>query len=482
MTSTVTNYSNLINPAYPIAGQANNTQGFRDNFTAIQQAFTATANEITALQSITSVLTDQTAAVATLNSAVASLQSTVNGVNLLELQNEVSTLTDQANAINTLTSLITGLQASAITQINGILTATNITAIGFVTATNIYANGTVYAKQFIGDGSLLTNLPAPSVQNITSIKVSEAVYAKSVNVTGNITGKFFIGDGSQLSNVSIKPPTAVGVLSTLTVAGTGTFIDIYSSGNINSNNITISGVLNVSNISASAITGSAIQASTFVTNTINASGTIAGQTFTGNSGQLTTLILDQIILNDTLDTTTATISASSSSIIISNANSIHVLNTSTIVGTLTNWFGNLGTISTDTQLTVTLSTITNVSFIGTGTTQFNSFKLWSGDPIFHSINTITNSGTVLSIITDPFDITNANNSGVKLGSNITFYKTTSPIVSLYATTAPLTSKGQPGDKQGMIFADSSFIYVCTSTYTTGTVDIWTKSAVVSQPW
>jgi hypothetical protein len=41
---------NNIDTTYPVAGQDNNTQGFRDNFTFIKNNFTAAASEITALQ------------------------------------------------------------------------------------------------------------------------------------------------------------------------------------------------------------------------------------------------------------------------------------------------------------------------------------------------------------------------------------------------------------------------------------------------
>jgi hypothetical protein len=50
MTSTVTQYSSLIDETFPVAGQANDTQGFRDNFAAIKNSFTATSNEINNLQ------------------------------------------------------------------------------------------------------------------------------------------------------------------------------------------------------------------------------------------------------------------------------------------------------------------------------------------------------------------------------------------------------------------------------------------------
>lgn len=46
---------NLIDVTYPIAGQDNNTQGFRDNFTGIKQNFEYAEQEINALQSAAAV-------------------------------------------------------------------------------------------------------------------------------------------------------------------------------------------------------------------------------------------------------------------------------------------------------------------------------------------------------------------------------------------------------------------------------------------
>jgi hypothetical protein len=50
MTSTVTNFSNQINPNFPVAGSSNNSQTFRSNFSNIQNALSIAANEITQLQ------------------------------------------------------------------------------------------------------------------------------------------------------------------------------------------------------------------------------------------------------------------------------------------------------------------------------------------------------------------------------------------------------------------------------------------------
>ena len=49
MISTITNYSNSINALYPISGQDNDSQGFRDNFSNIKQALTNAATEINTL-------------------------------------------------------------------------------------------------------------------------------------------------------------------------------------------------------------------------------------------------------------------------------------------------------------------------------------------------------------------------------------------------------------------------------------------------
>lgn len=46
-----------IDITYPIAGQDNDTKGFRDNFTSIKNNFTTAASEITALQAVVSTTT-----------------------------------------------------------------------------------------------------------------------------------------------------------------------------------------------------------------------------------------------------------------------------------------------------------------------------------------------------------------------------------------------------------------------------------------
>lgn len=59
MPSTVTNFSNQINVNFPVAGDDNDSQGFRTNFSRIQNAFLSASKELTELQVNSVSLTDQ---------------------------------------------------------------------------------------------------------------------------------------------------------------------------------------------------------------------------------------------------------------------------------------------------------------------------------------------------------------------------------------------------------------------------------------
>jgi hypothetical protein len=57
--NTVTNWSNNISTVYPVAGQDNDTQGFRDNFTNIKNAFTNASNQFSDINN-NAIFIDQT--------------------------------------------------------------------------------------------------------------------------------------------------------------------------------------------------------------------------------------------------------------------------------------------------------------------------------------------------------------------------------------------------------------------------------------
>jgi hypothetical protein len=69
-----------IDTTYPIAGQDNDTQGFRTNFTSIKNNLNQAATEITALQSNVSILQSSITTLANLTQAQVTALSPVNGM------------------------------------------------------------------------------------------------------------------------------------------------------------------------------------------------------------------------------------------------------------------------------------------------------------------------------------------------------------------------------------------------------------------
>lgn len=59
MSSTISNYTALLDVTFPVPGVDNDTQGFRDNYAVISGGLTALGNEITALQSSSTIFAEQ---------------------------------------------------------------------------------------------------------------------------------------------------------------------------------------------------------------------------------------------------------------------------------------------------------------------------------------------------------------------------------------------------------------------------------------
>ena len=116
MASTITNYSLNIDTQFPVPGQDNDTQGFRNNFGYIQQSLETAASEITDIQ------------------------------------------IEQIAIVNSLNNI------SSPTYIN----ANTITATNVVSQT-INNDGTVYSAFFNGDGSQLSNLSVSNIENISNL-------------------------------------------------------------------------------------------------------------------------------------------------------------------------------------------------------------------------------------------------------------------------------------------------------------------------
>ena len=108
-----------------------------------------------------------------------------------------------------------------------------------VGAANVDASGNVTANYFIGDGSLLTGLPAN--YGNTQVAAYLPTYTGELaggnaNITGTVTANAFVGDGSQLTglygnaNVANYLPTFTGNITATTVSTTGNITGLYIKG------------------------------------------------------------------------------------------------------------------------------------------------------------------------------------------------------------------------------------------------------------
>jgi hypothetical protein len=106
--------------------------------------------------------------------------------------------------------------------------------------------------------------------------------------------------------------------------------------------------------------------------------------------------------------------------------------------------------------------------------------------------TINNSGDITSnrFIGDGSLLSNLNVANVRnIGSltNLTTENLTVGLVNgftatIFVPSAPASSVGVVTDKQGMIHANSSYVYVCYRDYVNGSTNIWARVATTGATW
>jgi hypothetical protein len=198
MTSTVTNYSNSINPLYPTPGVDNDTQGFRDNFANIKNALTTAAGEIGYLQNSTAKLNTGTndfnyrASIyrgvlvgtgdTSYNNSTALTSATVNTINFLQGSHQKHQIDGTGVTLNVGNWPNENIKGSIILE----LTNGNLTTSSTVTFTN--AGGVLRKDSTIG------SLPITLTTSTTTFKVVElwssdkgaTVYLKDLGTYQNV--------------------------------------------------------------------------------------------------------------------------------------------------------------------------------------------------------------------------------------------------------------------------------------------------------
>jgi hypothetical protein len=175
-----------VDGTYPVAGQDNSSQGFRDNFTAIKNNFTEAKTEIEALQSNK----------ASLN---ASSNFADNTVTRAVLKDTAETVYDHSS--------VTGL--TTLNHENGHYQTATTTGAITLAFTNMPTSGTL--------GRIILDITVASTAHTITIP-------SSVLVSGNVSG----GDGS---SDQITVPTSGRYLYEFMTANGGTTILMHQLGN-----------------------------------------------------------------------------------------------------------------------------------------------------------------------------------------------------------------------------------------------------------
>ena len=291
---------NNINGAYPVAGQDNNSQGFRDNFTNTGTNFAYAAAEITDLQNkavLKAALTGTT------------LNNDMGGSILsnAQLQNMTNTVVSLGTLSGTVGVNYTAGSYQTVTT-NGPITIafTNFTAAGTedyvvvqITVTDV--SHTVTLPSAVGYGASSTSeLGIQGLDTITNIITFAATGTYVYSFTTTDAGStIYINDLTQsrsnfsgnvtLGNVSITATTAANTTTSgaLTVAGgVGVAGNLYVGGNI-VGNIIIDNIESITgNVTAgNLLTGGQVSATANIT---SAGNVVATGNLWANGGHLRT--------------------------------------------------------------------------------------------------------------------------------------------------------------------------------------------------
>ena len=233
---------NNIDGAYPVAGQDNNSQGFRDNFTNTQTNFQYAADEITDLQNkavLKAALTGTT------------LNNNMNGVVLSNAQ--LQQITETVLPLGT---------------VNGTVTL-NFAAGSYQTLTT---NGSIS----IG----FSNLPAAGVLGTISLQATVASTSHTITFPTAVS----------VNTVGIQGLNTSTNVLTFAAVGTYTFTFSTSNGGSTINIVEVNKQIQPFNNSAETITANGNISLATTTTVFSATGNIVGNLATGTTGQIKTFV------------------------------------------------------------------------------------------------------------------------------------------------------------------------------------------------
>ena len=331
---------NNINGNFPVAGQDNDSQGFRDNFTNILNNFSFASSEIT------------------------DLQNSINAVQLVVQTNGNVVVPYYANVAQ-------GLIVNGKSDLYGdVAAAGNVTIAGNLTVTgNIYETSTITINQqeivagnITTSGNILAN-------NITTLAGTNGNLSLDPDGSGWITANGNIRVSGNISNVAGLQAVAIGNVT----PGTA----VFTTGSVGGLQAVAIG--NVTPGSGAFTTGSFTSNVTLANLLVNNNGAVTGAlNVTGNivAGNISTPaggLITATVLGATGITITGNVNANGGNI-VTTSSSVLLFNTT---ATTVNAFGaattvNVGNASGNTNITGFLTVSSAIQFADLTTTQINA--------------------------------------------------------------------------------------------------------------
>ena len=188
MASTITNLINTIDTGFPVAGQDNDSQGFRNNFSIIQQSLLATQGEIDGINNVISALGGTTYSTATHVHALQDVKiGTTNSVTLsVNSQNQIVAQSTSSSIV------LVGVSQTVQAQVAYALTDSPTDSVANMFALSSVDLITVGATVTIGGGTKTVTAIDPATNYVT--------------VTPNFTvPSFAVGDTLTFTNPFTAP-------------------------------------------------------------------------------------------------------------------------------------------------------------------------------------------------------------------------------------------------------------------------------------
>jgi len=221
-----------IDTTFPIAGQDNDTQGFRTNYINIRNNFTTAAQEITTLQTqvytnsnVAAYLPTYTGNITAANVVAASINATnLTVANISYVNQEIINTTEIiAGNIQTSTNIITGsIVSPAGSGSNIVIDPDGAGDVILPIQTELFVQSTAANAITVSGGiSIAGNVTAGNI-------VTTGTSINSGIVTGNIiaTGTLSVGSAIQFANLTAAQ------ISTISTPARGMTVYNYTSGNI----------------------------------------------------------------------------------------------------------------------------------------------------------------------------------------------------------------------------------------------------------